>query len=143
MFALSETIGGIAHAYAYTYDLASRLTEVRQDGALTARYTYDANGNRLSRTDGGGTTHATYDVQDRLEQFGPTTYVHSPNGERQSETTADNLEIWVTEVAATFLLYSTRRPRGSGGPNPSARVPAFAGTTISPYWTRRFSEQCS
>ncbi len=43
----NETIGGVTTAYAYTYDLADRLTEVRQNGALTASYSYDANGNRL------------------------------------------------------------------------------------------------
>jgi RHS repeat-associated protein len=84
----SETIGGIAHTFAYTYDLAGRLTEVRQDNVLTASYGYDSNGNRLSRTDGTGTLTATYDAQDRLEQFGATTYVHNAAGERQSTTAA-------------------------------------------------------
>ena len=83
-----ETIGGVTHTFAYTYDLAGRLTEVRQDNVLTASYTYDPNGNRLSRTDGGGTVTATYDAQDRLEQFGATTYVHNAAGERQSKTAA-------------------------------------------------------
>src|SRR5262249_12365421 len=53
-----------------------------------ASYSYDGNGNRLSRTDGGGTLTATYDAQDRLEQFGATTYVHNATGERQSQTAA-------------------------------------------------------
>ena len=84
----NETIGGIAHTFAYTYDPAGRLTEVRQDNVLTASYGYDTNGNRLSRTDGGGTLTATYDAQDRLQQFGATTYVHNAAGERQSRTAA-------------------------------------------------------
>ena len=42
----------------------------------------------LSRTDGGGTMTATYDAQDRLEQFGTTTYVNNAAGERQSKTAA-------------------------------------------------------
>lgn len=82
----TETIGGAVRTLSYTYDLAGRLTEVRESGVLTATYTYDANGNRLSRTDGGGTTNATYDAQDRLIQYGTTTYTHTPNGERQSKT---------------------------------------------------------
>jgi RHS repeat-associated protein len=83
-----EFTDGITRAFAYTYDPDGRLTEVRQDGSLTARYTYDANGNRLSRTDGGGTTTATYDDQDRLIQSGASTYVHNAAGERASQTVA-------------------------------------------------------
>jgi RHS repeat-associated protein len=83
----TETLGGATHVFDYTYDLAGRLSEVRQDGALVASYAYDANGNRLSRTDTGGTTNATYDAQDRLNQYGSTTYAHNPNGERQTKTT--------------------------------------------------------
>ena len=48
----TETIGGTTRVFDYTYDLAGRLSEVRQDGVLVASYTYDTNGNRLSRTDG-------------------------------------------------------------------------------------------
>ena len=84
----TESIGGSTHTFAYTYDPAGRLTEVRQDTVLTASYSYDRNGNRLSRTDGGGTLTAAYDVRDRLEQFGTTAYVHNAAGERQSKTAA-------------------------------------------------------
>src|SRR5262249_30888268 len=44
----SETVGGVTHAYDYRYDLAGRLEEVKQDGSVTASYTYDSNGNRLT-----------------------------------------------------------------------------------------------
>jgi RHS repeat-associated protein len=82
----TETSGGATHVTSYTYDLARRLSEVREDGVLTASYTYDANGNRLSRTTPAGTIDATYDVQDRLIQYGSTTYAYSPNGELLSKT---------------------------------------------------------
>lgn len=84
----NETISGVTRTFAYTYDLAGRLTEVRRDNILTASYTYDSNGNRLSRTDSSGALIATYDDQDRLEQFGATTYIHNATGERQSKTAA-------------------------------------------------------
>ncbi len=83
----SETIGGVTHVFAYAYDPAGRLTEVRLDGALSSSYGYDINGNRLSRTDADGTTSAAYDAQDRLEQFGTTTFTHNASGERSSTTT--------------------------------------------------------
>ena len=84
----SETLGGIAHEFGFTYDLAGRLAEAREDGVPTATYSYDANGNRLSRTDGSGTASGSYDAQDRLIQFGPMTFVHNDNGERTSKTAA-------------------------------------------------------
>jgi len=77
----TETIGGNTSTYAYGYDEAGRLAEVRQNGNLVESYTYDANGNRLTGT--GGAT-GTYDAQDRLLSYGNNTYVYSANGELQS-----------------------------------------------------------
>jgi len=81
----SETVSGATRVYAYGYDLAGRLTEVRQDGAMTAAYAYDANGNRLSLIGPGGSLPATDDAQDRLIQYGAAAYTHTLNGERQSK----------------------------------------------------------
>ena len=81
----TETIGGVTHTLAYDYDLAARLREARQDGIVVASYSYDANGNQVSRTDSNGTITATYDAQDRLLQYGSTAYTHNPKGERSSK----------------------------------------------------------
>ncbi len=45
----------------FTYDAADQLLS---GGGVT--YTYDANGNRLTKTDAGGTTRYTWDAEDRL-----------------------------------------------------------------------------
>jgi RHS repeat-associated protein len=82
----SETVGAATRVFAYTYDLAGRLTEVRQDGTPVASYTYDVNGNRLTIAGAGGTVSATYDARDRLVQHGETTYAYAPNGELSSRT---------------------------------------------------------
>jgi YD repeat-containing protein len=58
--------------YEYAYDEAGRLTEVKQNGVVTATYTYDANSNRL--TGPVGATTYTYDDQDRMLTAGSTTY---------------------------------------------------------------------
>jgi RHS repeat-associated protein len=84
----SETVGGVTRVIEYTYDVAGRLTEVRYDGVLTSSYTYDANGNRLSRSDSNGTLNATYDNQDRLNANGPTTYSYNLKGERVTKVAA-------------------------------------------------------
>jgi len=51
----------------------------------TATYTYDSNGNRLSGP--GLSTPPTYDAQDRLLQYGGTTYTYTANGELLTRTT--------------------------------------------------------
>lgn len=89
------------NTYGYVYDVTSRLIEVTQNGAVQASYSYDPNGNRLpgtyddqdrllsqgtttytytangelkTRTQGGQTTSYTYDV------LGNLTNVTLPNG---------------------------------------------------------------
>jgi RHS repeat-associated protein len=74
------------NTYGYTYDSAGRLTTVTQNNATTAVYTYDSNSNRLSYTGTGGTVNGTYDNQDRLTQYGNTTYSYTTNGELLSRT---------------------------------------------------------
>ena len=63
-----------------------RLAQVQENGTIIATYTYDANGNRLTRTDSGGTVNGTYDDQDCLVEYGSTTYSYSANGELLSKT---------------------------------------------------------
>jgi len=82
----TETISGVVSVYSYGYDLAGRLAEVRENGSTAATYTYDVNGNRLSYTDPNGTVIGTYDDQDRLLQYGNTTYVYTSNGELLEKT---------------------------------------------------------
>ncbi len=76
-----ETIEGSTITYAYRYDLAGRLVEVQQNGTVTEAYSYDANGNRLTTETTTGSVTAQYDVQDRLTQYGNTTYHYTNNGE--------------------------------------------------------------
>jgi RHS repeat-associated protein len=84
----TETIDGQTNAYTYAYDPAGRLTEIKRDGSTVATYFYDSNGNRLSSTDVSGTVTGSYDVQDRLTQYGSITYTYTANGELQGKTAA-------------------------------------------------------
>lgn len=79
-----ETMTGVIDTYNYHYDQAGRLDEVKKNSIVTASYTYDSNGNRLSGP--GLSTAPTYDAQDRLIQYGSTSYAYTANGELQSKT---------------------------------------------------------
>ena len=76
-----ETSAGVATTFNYTYDPAGHLTQVQQNSATTATYTYDSNNNRTSVNQGGGVTTGSCDDQDRLTQYGETTYSYSANRE--------------------------------------------------------------
>jgi RHS repeat-associated protein len=82
----TEKIGGVSHTFGYAYDPAGRLTQVTQDDNTVAKYTYDANGNRLSFTESSGTVNGTYDAQDRLLSYGTDTYTYTANGDLASKT---------------------------------------------------------
>lgn len=84
---LTETLTGSTTGYSYSYDLSGQLTEVWQAGSRIARYTYDRNGNRVSMTGPQDTVIGVYDAQDRLLQYGATSYTYTLNGEQASATT--------------------------------------------------------
>ncbi len=89
LLVVTETLGGGSLIEtSYAYDLAGRLTDVWQDGALIEHYSHDTHGNRTStELAGQPAIAATFDVQDRILTFGATTYTHALTGERLSKTT--------------------------------------------------------
>ena len=78
----------------YTYDAVNRLTQEQiTDAALgnqTISYTYDGFGNRLTKTDGTGTTNYTYNANDQLlTETAPgytATYEYDANGNTVKKT---------------------------------------------------------
>ena len=84
-----ETLLGVSTTIDYAYDDAGRLHEVRENGAVARTYTYDANGNRLTRTGPGIDETGTYDDQDRMLSFGETIYAYTASGDLQTKTVAD------------------------------------------------------
>jgi RHS repeat-associated protein len=81
----TETIDGISKTYTYTYDAADRLAEMKEAGITVTTYIYDSSGNRTTTIAGMPVT-AVYDDQDRLVQYGETTYSYTDNGELASRT---------------------------------------------------------
>jgi RHS repeat-associated protein len=108
----TETVEGTSTTYAYSYDDEGRLKEVRQVGEVVASYTYDENGNRLSRTTSGGTTEGSYDAQDRLTSYGENEYVYAPDGHLESKTDKGTGEITSYTHDAMGNLLSATLPDG-------------------------------
>lgn len=80
-----ETRGVFNAVYDYAYDTAGRLAEVKRNDVVQAKYSYDANGNRV-QYQGSNTINATYDAQDRLLTYGNASYSYTANGELKSKT---------------------------------------------------------
>ncbi|MCZ7625926.1 MAG: hypothetical protein M5R38_08940 [Candidatus Methylomirabilis sp.] len=106
-----ETIYGSTDTFDYAHDQAGRLTEVTKNGTVLSSYTYDGNGNRLSLTTPSGTVNGSYDAQDRLTQYGSTTYSYSANGDLQSTTTGGQVTTYQYDVLGN--LTSVAGPAGS------------------------------
>ncbi len=99
----TETVQGVAHVYDYTYDLVGRLIDVDRDGTDFSSYTYDSNSNRQSKTDSGGTTNGTYDVQDRLLTYGGNTYTYTGDGELLTKTVAGQTTSYSYDVLGNLI----------------------------------------
>lgn len=80
----TETVQGVTTVLDYSYDLRGRLVQVHENSALRASYTYDGNGNRLSRADTIGTVYATYDAQDRMLAYGTESFTYTRAGELEA-----------------------------------------------------------
>jgi RHS repeat-associated protein len=102
-----ETTGGVTTTNGYTYDIAGRLQQVWRNGSLATTYTYDTNGNRLSRN----SETATYDAQDRVQSYFGTTFGWSPNGSLQTSTTGGQTTTFTYDVRGA--LTTVALPGGS------------------------------
>jgi RHS repeat-associated protein len=71
-----EALNSQTQTTAYAYDVSGRLQQIWLNGALSAAYSYDTNGNRLARNAETG----TYDAQDRVLTYAGSTFSWSPNG---------------------------------------------------------------
>jgi RHS repeat-associated protein len=81
-----ETIDGVTHTSSYAYTPKGELRSVLIDGTISTHFTYDPDGNRLTRTSSAGTFIATYDAQDRLLTYGPESFTYTANGDLATRT---------------------------------------------------------
>jgi RHS repeat-associated protein len=98
----TETLGGVPTTTDYSYDAAGRLDTVTVNSSLVRDYTYDANGNRLSFAPGDPTQIAFYDAQDRLTDYGATTYTYTANGELATKTEGSEVTSYVYDLLGSL-----------------------------------------
>ncbi len=96
-------VEGVTTTTGYRYDAVGRLDQVATNGVVTATCTYDANGNRLSKTTPGGTVEGTYDTQDRLLTYGGATYTYTANGELATKTDAAGTTTCTYDLAGNLM----------------------------------------
>ncbi len=102
----TETIGGATHVWGYTYDVNGRLTDVTEDGSFASHYGYDADDNRTTFTNTGGTVNPTYDAQDRLLTYGSASYTYTANGELASKTNGSGTTNYTYDPLGNLLNVS-------------------------------------
>jgi RHS repeat-associated protein len=100
-----------AVTFGYTYDANDRLSVVSKNGVPTSQYSYDGNGNRVSKVEGGQTISATFDSQDRVVQSGSVQYQFNAEGELQQKT--DGTKITKYDYGLFGQLRSVQLPSGS------------------------------
>lgn len=80
----AETVAGVRHDYAYSYDTLGRLTQVTKDGTVVEAYTYAGPHNaRTSETNslrGLASRVYAYDTEDHLTSAGNTTFTYDKDG---------------------------------------------------------------
>lgn len=77
---VTTSAGGESATTEYAYDPSGQLVEVRRDGSVAERYTYDADGNRTSRRLGDGPTESATYSNGLLVSQGATAYTHDADG---------------------------------------------------------------
>jgi YD repeat-containing protein len=111
--AVDERVQGEAVRREVRYDAAGRLEEVREDGVVVVRYSYDANGNRTSIEDpvSGEVIDAEHDAQDRLVRQGTATFEWNERGSLVSRADTDGTTHYDFDVMGA--LRSVTLPDGT------------------------------
>jgi RHS repeat-associated protein len=99
----TETVDGITNTFSYAYDLGGHLSQVTLNGITVVAYVYDSNGNRISVTRNGINTAGTYDNQDRLRQYGSSTFDYSPSGDLKNKTVSGQTTTYVYDELGNLL----------------------------------------
>jgi YD repeat-containing protein len=97
--------------WSYRYDAVGRLSEVKLGDTLTTTYSYDANGNRLSKVTPAGAESGAYDDQDRMLSYGDARYLYSEFGDLKFKIVGTDTTRYTYDAFGS--LVSVRLPDGT------------------------------
>ena len=133
----TETVLGTTKVLVYEYDLAGRLKQVTSNGVVTELYGYDANGNRTSVQNSGGSKTATYDAQDRMLTYGSATYMWTSFGNLSSRTSPRLLPTYNAFGDVTFAETTTGTSFSYLTDALGRRIRKASGSTVLGKWLWR------
>lgn len=99
----------------------------------TVAYTYDHNGNRLTKTEGGTTTTYTYDAAGELTSDGTNTYTYDANGNLTSREADAFSYDWASRMTAA-TVGSTSTAYAYNGDGIRTSKTASGGTPVNYLW---------
>lgn len=97
-----EVADGSAVTLAYSYDAVGQLVGVQRNGSVDAAYSYDGNGNRLTRIGTDGTENGMTDEQDRLLTYAGASFAYTANGELLSREDSLGTTSYIYDVAGNL-----------------------------------------
>lgn len=100
----TESMEGVTDTYSYAYDQVDQLTNVIKNGVVTASYSYDGNGNRL--TGPGLAAELAYDVQDRLLQAGDANFSYTPGGDLKQKVERGDIQTFNYDLLGNLVQVS-------------------------------------
>jgi RHS repeat-associated protein len=103
---VESTSGGVSRTWQFAYDIDGRLSQVWLNGTMATTYSYDTNGNRLTRN----TETATYDAQDRVQTYAGDNFTWSPNGMLTNHVSAGHATTYAWDLRSA--LASAALPDG-------------------------------
>jgi YD repeat-containing protein len=104
---LEEATSNATVLHEYGYDAAGRLETVKLNGTITATYTYDLNGNRLTKTTQLETQNSSCDGQDRIVTNSDAIFTYTPNGELLTRNDASGESAYMYDELGDLLAVHT------------------------------------
>lgn len=107
----TDTVGGVASDYVYTYDSVGRLLMVTKSGVLVEEYQYGPNGTRIYETNtlrGISGRVFTYSEEDHLLTAGDVTYQYNEDGFLTTKT--QEMDVTSYDYSSSGELLSVTLP---------------------------------
>ena len=132
---MTQVRGSDGNVWAYTYNAAGALTEVKvtdPNGGTVHdyQYSYDAAGNLTKQTDGTSGQTLTYNAGEEMTQAGSTSYAYDANGNLAS-TSSDVAYTWDPTSQMDAITLANGASIGLGYAGPGAAITTYGSTSYT------------